>query len=187
MYYQNPYMAMSPCMQQHPFMQTQGMMPEMALMAQTAPQRLNQDIYTYPYNFQGALDLIREVVAGEAVDRMFYEYLMNKAESDEDRTVIAGIRDDKIRQLGLFKQIYYELTSKMLQSNPEAGFFEPKSYCDGIRRALMGEQAVLVKYRKILFAMQDRRHINMLTDIITDALRHAILFNYLYRGCDCKS
>ena len=33
--------------------------------------------------------------------------------------------------------------------------------------------------------MQDRRHINMLTEIITDEIRHANLYNLLYSKNGC--
>ncbi|HCL01056.1 MAG TPA: rubrerythrin, partial [Lachnoclostridium phytofermentans] len=41
-------------------------------------------------------------------------------------------------------------------------------------------------YRQILFAMQDRIHINMLTEIITDEIRHGILYTYLYSKNNCN-
>lgn len=34
-------------------------------------------------------------------------------------------------------------------------------------------------------AMQDRRHINMLAEIITDELRHGNLYNFLYSKNKC--
>ena len=186
MVYQNPYIGMSPCMHQHPFMQTQAMMPELALMAQNAPQRLSQDIYSYPYNFQSALELIRNAVAGEAEDRLFYEFLIRSTSDNEAKEIIASIRDDEIKHFGLFRQIYFELTGRMLQTNPDVSFDEPESFCEGIKRALAGEQAAASRYSRILFAMQDRRHINMLTEIIIDELRHGTLYNYLYSKSKCS-
>jgi len=60
------------------------------------------------------------------------------------------------------------------------------SYCDGVQRALKGEQNAVRKYRRILYALQDRVQINILTGIITDEIRHGILYNYLYSKNSCR-
>ena len=59
-------------------------------------------------------------------------------------------------------------------------------YCEGIKMAIMGEQNAVRKYRKILYAMQERVEINILTEIITDEIRHGSLYNYLYSKNGCK-
>jgi hypothetical protein len=41
------------------------------------------------------------------------------------------------------------------------------------------------KYRKILFVLTDRNQINKMVEIITDELRHGILYNYLYSKNKC--
>ncbi|HBD01414.1 MAG TPA: rubrerythrin, partial [Lachnoclostridium sp.] len=38
----------------------------------------------------------------------------------------------------------------------------------------------------ILYAMQSRVHINMMIEIITDEIRHGILYNYLYAKNGCR-
>ena len=86
----------------------------------------------------------------------------------------------------MFRQIYYDITGTMLPNVKEEEFVPPESYCDGLRRALLGEQNAVRKYRQILYAMQPRIHINMLTEIITDEIRHGILYNYLYSKNDCR-
>lgn len=159
-------------------------MPPCMMRGQNMPI---QDIYTYPSNLPGALQLITEAVKGEMEDRLFYEYLIGTAPKEEDKNIIRGIRDNEISHFGLFRQIYFELTGQMLPPPEKALFSQPETYCHGIKGALMGEQNAVVKYRKILFAMQNRRHINMLTEIITDEIRHGILYNYLYSKNSCKT
>ena len=85
----------------------------------------------------------------------------------------------------MFRRIYTELTRKTLPPPQDEPFEKPKSYCDGIAKSLQGELAAVERYRKILFAMQSRIHINMLTEIITDELRHANLYNYLFSSGRC--
>ena len=170
---------------------TQPQMPminqgQVVELPQTSMMVPGQEIYTYPQNMAGALKLIEEAVAGENEDRLFYQYLIDSAPSEEDKEIIRGIRENEITHFGLFRQIYSQLTGRMLPVPEDAPFEEPASYCDGIKIALKGEQNAVQKYRKILFAMQNRVHINMLTEIITDELRHAILYNYIYTKNGCR-
>ncbi|MDP4152281.1 MAG: ferritin-like domain-containing protein [Bacillota bacterium] len=147
---------------------------------------MSQDPYGYNNGLSVALQLIRDALSGETEDRMFYEYLISIAPSEEEKRIIESIRDDEMRHYSMFRQLYYELTGQMPTIAQEPTFEKPASYCDGIKRALFGEQNAVRKYRRILFALQDRRQINMLTEIITDEIRHGILYSYIYskNGCD---
>jgi Rubrerythrin. len=167
--------------QASPFMQTMDV-PAMAVQ-----QTQTGNIFTYPQNLQGALTLIQQATAGENEDRMFYTWLIEHAPSNQDKQIIAGIRDNEINHYALFRQLYYELTRTMIPQVQGEQFTPPANYCAGIARALMGEQNAVQKYRKILYAMQDRVHINMMTEIITDEIRHGILYNYLYSKNECRS
>lgn len=142
------------------------------------------DPYTYPGNLPGAIKLIQNAISGEREDELFYDYLISVAPNQEAKNIITGIRNDERKHNAMFRKIYTQLTGKPVPPMSEEPFEKPKSYCDGIKKALMGELNAVVNYRKILFAMQKRVHINMLTEIITDELRHAALYNYLYAsGC----
>ena len=133
-----------------------------------------------------ALNLIKDAVEGEAEDRMFYDFLINSASSRKDKEIIKGIRDDEIKHAKLFRQLYYEYTGKVIGPKQDVQFERPETYCAGLIKALMGEQNAVRKYRKILFAMKERSHINILTEIITDEIRHATLYNLLIHNNDCK-
>ena len=150
-------------------------------------QMMNPDIFTYPQNLDGALELILEALSGETEDRVFYMWLINQASSEEDKQIISGIRDNEIGHYTLFRQIYQDLTGEMPPSTEGEAFVEPESYCAGLSRALLGEQNAVQKYRKILYAMQSRLHINMMVEIITDEIRHGILYSYLYSKNGCGS
>jgi rubrerythrin len=143
--------------------------------------------YVYPGNLPEALQLISGAVAGEREDRLFYDYLISVAPSEEDKIIIRGIRDNEIRHFSLFRLIYYQLTGQMLPPPKETPFVKPASYCAGLAKAIIGEENAVVRYRKILFAMQSRVHINMLTEIITDEIRHGTLYTYLYSKNGCKT
>jgi rubrerythrin len=143
--------------------------------------------YTYPQNMPDALMLIQQAVAGETEDRMFYRYLIENAPTEEDKTIIGGIRDDEISHFDLFRTVYHQLAGQMLPPPQEVPLEKPSSYCEGLARAINGEQNAVRKYRRILYALQDRVQINILTGIITDEIRHGILYNYLYSRNGCKA
>lgn len=143
------------------------------------------DPYSYPQNLPGALNLIRNAVNGEKEDELFYNYLLSVAPNQEAKNIITGIRDDERKHNQMFRKIYRELTGKILPPPQNVEFNKPKSYCDGVRTAMLGELAAVQRYRRILFGMQRRTHINMVTEIITDELRHATLYNYLYHTGKC--
>ena len=128
-----------------------------------------------PYNIHSglpeALRLIQDAINGESEDKASYEALIRLAAPD-DRTIINGIRNNEIKHHEMFKQLYYELTGQPAEPEKEAMPAQPATYCKGLKKALLGEQSAVERYRRILFALQDRRHINMLTEIITDELRH---------------
>lgn len=145
-----------------------------------------QEIYAYPQNLPSALKLIEDAVSDENEDRLFYQYLIDNAPTEQEKEIIRGIRENEITHYGLFRQIYSQLTGKMLPVSEDMPVEAPVSYCAGLKKAVSGEQNAVTKYRRILFAMQNRVHINMLTEIITDELRHGILYNYLYAKNSCK-
>jgi rubrerythrin len=141
--------------------------------------------YVYPNNLPGAINLIREAVSGERSDELFYDYLIKNAPNDESRNTITGIRDNERKHNMMFRQIYLDLTGRSIPGAQNEEVQYPKHFCDGVRKALHGELAAVQRYRKILFAMQNRVHINMLTEIITDEIRHANLYNFLYSFNKC--
>lgn len=143
--------------------------------------------YVYPANLPEALKLITGAVAGEREDRQFYDYLISVAPTEEDKETIRGIRDNEIRHFMLFRLIYFQLTGQVLPAPETTPFTRPVSYCAGLRKALLGEENAVTRYRKILFAMQNRVHINMLVEITTDELRHGTLYSYLYSKNSCKT
>ncbi|BCJ93693.1 rubrerythrin [Anaerocolumna cellulosilytica] len=145
------------------------------------------DKFTYPQNRQNALALIQQALAGETEDRMFYEWLIEQAPTEEERQIIAGIRDNEIGHFAMFHQLFYEITNMMPQQVQGEQFIPPESYCAGLAQALLGEQNAVQKYREILYAMQDRVHINMMIEITTDEIRHGILYNYLYAKNGCTA
>ena len=141
--------------------------------------------YNYPHNLNLALDLMQEALLGENDDKLFYAQLLGAAPAQEDMDIISGIRNDEMKHFELFRKLYYEHTGQILPPPVPYENGMQMTYCEGLKKALLGEVAAVEKYRKILFAMQDRRHINILTEILTDEIRHADLYGLLLHINTC--
>lgn len=59
------------------------MMQNPYMLPQTMPNTTVEDPYSYPQNIPNALQLIRNAVAGEREDEMFYDYLISVAPSEK--------------------------------------------------------------------------------------------------------
>lgn len=123
------------------------------------PAQSTDPIFVYPQNLAGALALIQQALAGESEDRQFYSQLIEMAPTQEEKQIISGIRDNEIGHYALFRQLYMELTGTMPVPAPSEPFVPSANYCEGLKKALLGEQNAVQKYRKILYAMQNRVHI----------------------------
>jgi rubrerythrin len=155
----------------------QGNIPDYSM---PAPPAVREDPYNAHMNLDAALITMKHAAESEADVRAFYDYMLAAAPSEEDREIIAGIRHDDLKHFSLLRQIYYDITGEKLAQAKEGQAALPATYADGLMEALMGEQQAVMTYRKVMFAMRSRRHVNMVTEIMTDELRHLGLYNYLY-------
>ena len=133
-----------------------------------------------PEAFQKSLALMVEAVQGEKEDRLFYEYLISVAPTQADKEIIASIRDDEIRHNLMFKKMYKDFTGQDVMDVTEEGFKKPSSYTDGIQQALFGELKAVEKYREIRKGLPDRHNRDLVFEILTDELKHAAKYNFLY-------
>lgn len=167
--------GMCPDMMQQGMMQP-GMCPDKMqqdmMNCGMSPDMMQQD--KMDVDMSEALELIQQAIKGEIHDKLFYQYLLDNAPAMLDKEIITEIRDNEIKHAKMFRQIYFEHTGKTVKPDENVTFEKPKTYCDGLRGALMGETNAVKKYRRILAAMKNRKHINMMVEIITDELRHEI-------------
>lgn len=123
---------------------------------------------------------IKNSVNDEREDEAFYEFLIRNAKDEEDKEIIASIRDDEKKHGQMLRRIYFELTGEQLMEpmqNGEINF--NMSYLDGLKKALFGELGAVEKYRKVMFAMNDKEKYNDIMEIMTDEMKHGIKYNYL--------
>jgi rubrerythrin len=129
---------------------------------------------------QTAIHLIREAVQGEREDELFYQYLISLAPTQDEQEIIASIRDDEQKHNKMFRKIYRDFTGHELQNVNGEQFERPASYIDGIKKALFGELKAVEKYRIIKRCLPQGIYRDTLFEIITDELKHASKYNYLF-------
>lgn len=124
--------------------------------------------------------MIQKALAGETRDKIFYEYLINIAPDEQDKNIIKSIRDDEMRHFKLFRMIYQEITGCDPMPLDSEEFVKPENYLAGIEEAIIDEVTAAKNYRQIYVCLRGRKYRDILFSIITDELRHASLYNYLY-------
>lgn len=145
---------------------------------------------TYPSTaqFKEAVNLINSSIENEQTDAMFYTWLIQNIPRnlEESKRVdiaqtIQGIANDEKLHNEILRSMYRQLTSTEPQvPAPEEAFQMPNSFEEGIVKALKGEVEAVRKYRKIMAAMPDNSYRDQVFSILTDELRHGILYNYIY-------
>lgn len=143
-------------------------------------EHIHYDPYDPKFYLPHALSYIIVLVKDETKDQLRYEKLGSLAKCQDDKDIILGMVKDEIKHIKLLKQIHHELTQRTIISKQEYSNNNNLSLCDGLKEALMHEQKEVELYRRVFFGMEERRHINMLLEIITDEMRHFGLCQYLY-------
>jgi len=141
---------------------------------------VREDPYNVHMNLEAALITLKQAAESEADVRAFYDMMVENAPSEAERGIIDDMRREDLKHFRLLRQIYYDITGEKIDAGQPAKTALPDSYGDGLVAALMGEQQAVTTYRKVMFAMRNRRHVNMMTEVITDELRHLGLYNFLF-------
>ena len=147
-----------------------------------------QDVCCDPQAMKYSLCLMLEALGDESHDRMFYQHMMQLAPDSAQQEIIRSIRDDEIKHAKMFRMIYQEITGEQPQAQQKE-FVPPGNFCTGIQQAIFGELDAVEMYRKIMYGLCTQRHRDMLFEIITDEMKHAVKWNFLYteNRCPCKS
>lgn len=127
-----------------------------------------------------ALILVKNAVQGEREDELFYDYLISEAPSQEEKDIIATIRNDERKHNKYFREIYCYYTKQHIRVPIATDFQKPKSYIDGITKAEFGELATVERYRDIRAGLPTEYYKDMVFEILTDELKHANKYNYIF-------
>lgn len=147
----------------------------------------DENMMMYNPQLQQALEGVREAVQDERADELFYDYLISVATTNDEKEIIASIRDDERRHNKLFKKIYRDFTGMEVPSDGEENFERPESYLEGIKKALFRELKAVEKYRAIRKALPIGPYRDTLFDIITDEIKHSSKYNYLFTLNSCMN
>jgi len=178
--FQNRYVSgMQPVMTTPPARGTMRGGRQYRAAMQSEPQATDQ-------NLSAAISAILDALKEEMGIRHFFGYLLYMAPSEEDMRFIMGMRENAMKHLQMFQLLYSELTGIYPLVITAAPYEQPLSYCDGLSYAHLRLQEDVALFREILFQMPQRRHINTITMIITDLLRHIGILNYLHAKAGCK-
>lgn len=127
-----------------------------------------------------AIELIRQSVAGEREDELFYDNLIKHAPTENEKEIIRSIRDDERKHNQILRELYYNFTGQMIPPNPSVPNIDTSlSYKEQLQKALFGELDAVVRYRRIMGTMPSGRSYTLLMSIMTDELRHANKYNFL--------
>ncbi|SHJ95636.1 Rubrerythrin [Clostridium cavendishii DSM 21758] len=125
------------------------------------------------------LPLIKQSIQSENEYKLFYNYLISIAPTDEEKNIISSIRDDEGKHSKIFKQIYTFYTNKVLEIPDNIEFEKPKSYITGIVQAKFFELNELTKDRDIMTGLPDKYFRDMVFEVVTDDIIHANKYDYL--------
>jgi rubrerythrin len=146
------------------------------------------NMYQNPYmmcdmnQLEKSLEGIKAGVQGEREDELFYDYLISVAPTEDEKNIIASIRDDERGHNKMFRQIYRSITGVTLPpaTASDEEFTKPSSYLEGIKKALFGELSAVERYRQIRMGLPTTMYRDILFNIITDEIKHSAKYNYLF-------
>jgi rubrerythrin len=130
---------------------------------------------------QQVISMISQAIAGERNDELFYDYLISVAPTEQEKKVIASIRDDERKHRRMFRRLYTQLTGQAPAPGlgEQEEFKRPSSYLEGIEQALMGELKAFENYRTIYLSLP-QQYRDTVFEIMTDEIKHASYYNWLY-------
>lgn len=150
----------------------------------STPWPLDFQSKSFQYLLSKAIAGIKESVADERHDELFYDFLISKAPTEEQKEIITGIRDDERIHNKIFRKVFTELSGVVMPANVEnpadmSMDFPSMGYLDNLKKALHGEHSAIKKYRELAAYMPSKNLYDMVMYALTDEIRHADLYNYL--------
>jgi rubrerythrin len=128
---------------------------------------------------EDALALVKKAIQAQREDALFYDYLISLASTQEEKNIIATIRDDERKHNKYFSEIYKFYTGQNVASSSNTEFEKPTSYIDGIIKAKFDKLGAVERYRDIRAGIPVGYYQDMVFEILTDELKHAHKYDYL--------
>lgn len=140
--------------------------------------RFNQMQESYK-TLDEVLTLVKKAVQGELENELFYDHLISIAPTQEEKDMIAAIRDDQRKHNKYFREIYNYYTRQNIPVPVTTSFEKPKSYIEGITKAKFGELSAVERYRYIRAGLPTEYYKDMVFEILTDELKHVNKYDYI--------
>ena len=129
---------------------------------------------------KSVLDLIIQAMKAERHDTVKYKNMMEMTKDPEVKKQIKFAYDDEIKHYGMFREIYYQLTRKVINIPLPAKVEEYDNMMDAVKSSIEGENEAVDLYREIYSLLSNKHMRDMVFEIITDEIEHASRFVYLY-------
>jgi rubrerythrin len=136
-------------------------------------------------NLSQAIELIKQSVGDEREDELFYDALINQAQTEQEKEIIKSIRDDERKHNQILRDLYCSFTGQVIPQDAAPinsnlnNQVSQMNYKDNLEKALFGELNAVKKYRRIMGTMPSGSSYTLLMSIMTDELRHACKYNFL--------
>lgn len=138
----------------------------------------------YHNNGPGLVQEIAKAINGEYSAIRCYGYLAKIAATEEEKKVILEIRQDELRHLQTFSQMYITLTGT--QPSPRVIEPCPQVYREGLEAALKDEQETVDFYLDIAEKAEDLYIKEHFKRAAADEQNHAVWFLYYYTKLCCR-
>ncbi len=131
------------------------------------------------YPNQYITKLISSAVNNEWADSRYYNMLSSAVTDIEDKKILMDISMDEEKHYKMLTELFTELNG----SYPEVTKTEPElnsNILNCISDVIIDETEAVENYRVLLFALENPKYKNIITEIIFDEQNHAAKLNYLY-------
>lgn len=128
---------------------------------------------------RNSLKLIEKIVDSKKEDEMLYDYLLSKAPTKEEKEIIESIKDDEKKHNIMFRRIYKDFTGRDVRSECKEDSHKSKSYIEGVKGAVFRKLKAIEACRKIRQGLPYTLYRDMLLEIMTDEIQHAVKCNYI--------
>lgn len=138
-----------------------------------------EDLLHYPQTVDETLAIIQQALFDKVNGIKYLTKLFSMTLNEEEQSIIKSIISNDQKHLEYLCSIYQLLSSHdpLIETNETILWVD---FFDAIKELILLKSTAIEFERRILFMMKDHKHIERLTELITDELRHSTLLNLLF-------
>jgi rubrerythrin len=138
------------------------------------------DTFGEMYRVESLNDLMIKAMKAERHDRVKYQRMMEMTSDPAVKEQIKFAHDDEIKHYEMFRQMYYELTGRILDIPLPNNIEEYSTLMEAVQSSIEGENEAVDLYREIFSLLTCQQMRDKIYEIITDEQEHFGRFIYLY-------